>query len=466
MKHVDIAVIGGGPAGMTAAATAARYGVSVALIEDQAVPGGKVFQPSARHGADILFQVENRIRNRLVDQMRGQAYRIQVYPRSQVFHIENHHIIHIDSLDSASKNPSSIHAARIILAEGAMERQIPFPGWTLPGIFSAGGLGLLAKKGVVPGQRILIAGTGPLQVALTRHLIQQKAHVAGIVSPISTRKWLTHAIAGLPWMGPVRMIAALNYFREVRQHRIPVYSSHWIDSAFGDEDLNRVSIFRIDSSGRKPAGYEKIISADTLAIGFGLIASTGLSQICGCLHHYDEMAGYWKPVRDSFLETSVSGVFVIGDSAGIRGYEAAMLEGKIAAIEACTQLGKLKRARANTMIRPLRWGLISHNRMGRIIDAFSKPDPAIYTHIPDHAVICRCEDISLGEIRHAVADGAVDIHDIKRRTRLGMGRCQGRFCGQTIQGVFPYMFENKGFTPQIPVRPVSLGRLAEKPDQE
>ncbi len=461
MNRVDVAVIGGGPAGMIAAATAARYGASVALIEDQPGPGGKVFQTVETHGSGCLFQVEKRIRNRLFDDWRNMQHRIRVYTRSQVFHIDHQNVIQIDSLDPDSGKPTSINAAKIILAEGAMERQIPFPGWTLPGVFSSGGLGLFAKKGVIPGKKILIAGTGPLQLALVRHLMVHNAGIAGIVTPVSMRQSLSHAVKGLPWMGPLRLLTALDYYKKIWQPGIPVYSSYRIQDASGHNHVETVSIIRVDESGHKMAGTEKNISVDTLAIGYGLIPSTGLSRICGCLHQYDEMAGYWKPVRDSYLETSVSGIFVIGDGAGIRGYAAAMLEGKLAAVEACTQLGKLSRQQASRLIRPLFMKRIPHDRMGRVIDAFSKPAPPLVADIPDHTLICRCEEITLGEIRRAVADGAVDIHDIKRRTRMGMGRCQGRFCGQTIQEIFPHMPNPMGFTPRIPVRPVSFGRLAE-----
>jgi hydrogen cyanide synthase HcnB len=466
MKSVDIAVIGGGPGGISAASTAAQYGASVALIDEGTGIGGKVFQNLPEKGSGLYSTLERQFADRMFRQWKSHAGSIQLISSAQVWHIHDH-VIHLAPSGNKLVAPSSIRSEKIILAEGAMERHIPFPDWTIPGVISLGGLGILTSRGVKPGNRVMIAGSGPLPISVTRHLAHRKIPVVAITSPVPRAFLWKHALAALPWMGPMRWAAAWEFFRYLHSHHIPWYSSHVIQEASGNGRLETVRIIRIGPNGEQLPGTEKEFAVDILAVGFGLVPSNSLSQICGCLFDYEPRAKYCKPVRDSFLETSVPGVFVIGDAAGIRGYPAAFLEGRLAALEACVQLGKLSRSSALGKIRRLRLALFPHNRIGQAIEAVSGfSGPAEGVPIPDHTLICRCEEVSCGEVRRALKNGAVDIHDIKRRTRLGMGRCQGRFCSAAISSLLPPDTETRRFTPRIPIRPIPMDVLLQATETE
>jgi bacterioferritin-associated ferredoxin len=205
-------------------------------------------------------------------------------------------------------------------------------------------------------------------------------------------------------------------------------------------------------------GHEKEVSADAIAVGYGLVPSVELTQLAGCEHRYDEALGYWRAVRSTRMETTVSGIFVAGDGVQVKGYEAAVNEGKLAGIEVAHQLGKVTQKDANQWIGSLDKKLKKMEAFGKILDRLSTPGPGLLEMVPDTTTVCRCEEVTLGEIRKAVGDGAASINDIKRRTRLGMGHCQGKFCGQVINELLT-MFSKEtrpreSFTPRIPVRPV------------
>jgi bacterioferritin-associated ferredoxin len=168
-------------------------------------------------------------------------------------------------------------------------------------------------------------------------------------------------------------------------------------------------------------------------------------------------------LRSPHMETTIPGVFVAGDGSQIRGYEAAIDEGRAAGIAACAQLGKLSSGEAHRLIQPLHRKLRRVRRFGEALDAISAPRPGILDSMPDDTIICRCEEVKLLDIRKAVALGAGSINDIKRRTRLGMGHCQGHFCGQMINELLWKIGGEKKkreiFTPRIPVKPVPFGAL-------
>jgi hydrogen cyanide synthase HcnB len=164
------------------------------------------------------------------------------------------------------------------------------------------------------------------------------------------------------------------------------------------------------------------------------------------------------------METSISGVFAAGDGLTIKGYSAAIEEGRVAALEACTQLDRLGKREADRLLRPALRKLKRFNRFGQIMDALSTPQPGIFNILTDDTVVCRCEEVTMQDVISAVADGARDVNDIKRRTRLGMGHCQGRFCGQVINELMWRLTDvrkqREVFTPRTPVKPVTFGCLA------
>lgn len=465
MMKADIVIVGGGPAGIAASTVSAGLGARVVLIDENSRIGGKVFSHKAERlsgfGAEAI---ENRIRNRLFKSFQDISGKITVYSDTQVWHIDDRKEVYLESCSANNRVPPSIKGRTLVIATGAMERMIPFPGWTLPGIFSAGGLNTLVRKGVIPGKRFLIAGTGPLQIALARNLIQKNAKIAAIVSPVSFKKIISCIFDFISGAGIIKLVGIIDYFSTIKSHRIPVLTESLLLEASETDSWHQAVIGRMDSMGNILQGSRRIFSVDAVATGYGLIPSTDLTRSCGCSHYYDERAGCWRTNCNKRMETSLDGVFVAGDGSAIRGYSAAIEEGKIAGIEACVHLGVLSRKKADEMTRPSIKRLERFNRFGRVLDFLSLPDPGAYRAIPDQTVICRCEEVTMGDVKKAVADGAEDINDMKRRTRLGMGHCQGRFCGQVICELIEQLSGKyqvrEWFTPRIPAKPVTFRTLA------
>jgi hydrogen cyanide synthase HcnB len=465
MKEVDLVIIGGGPAGITAATEAARLGASVALIDENENLGGKVFGPTGSTiKGSASDKIEKYIRRQIMKDFDRVKEKISLYLNTEVWDIVDQRVVLLYSKSGSAEEVKRIRGDKLIISVGAFDKAIPFPGWTLPGVFSVGGLNTLAKKGILPGERFLLAGTGPLQLVLANHLINAGAGLSAIVNAASLKDISASAFQLISSIDYPKIRSGFDYLRNIQRHHIPVYRSHIISKVFGTSEVEKTEIVKVDRSWNPIRGTEKQINVDSVAYGFGLIPCTELTRQCGCKHIYDEGRGYWKVELNERMETNVPGVFAAGDSLTIKGYSAAVEEGRVAALEACIQLDRVDRRAADRLLRPSLRKLKRFNRFGQIMDAISTPRPGIFNILSDDTVVCRCEEITMQDVIFAVADGARDVNDIKRRTRLGMGHCQGRFCGQVINELMWRLTgvrrQREIFTPRTPVKPVPFGCLA------
>ena len=465
MNRADIVVVGGGPAGISAAVEAVQRELSVVLIDENTSLGGKVFR-SEETGpqSSPADPFEAKLRSHLFQAFEDVADRIKVCLGSEVWNIEGSKMVYVYSAHDRKTPQKVFQGKKLIIATGAMERAVPFEGWTIPGVFTVGGLNALVKKGVIPGNRILIAGSGPLPLVLIKNLVQANVKISAMVVPTSIKTMVQNAIPILSCAGRHRIKQGLGAILRIKTNHIPVFSSHVIKHVTGRHNAFKATLAQICPDWKPMAGREREISADAIAVSYGLMPSVELTRLAGCEHRYDETLGYWRVLRNNRLETTVPGIFVAGDGAQGKGYEAAVNEGTLAGIEAACQLGKIDRKDADRWIGSLGKKLNKMEAFGKILDRLSLPKPGILNLVPDHTNICRCEEVTLGEIRKAVDDGAAGINDIKRRTRLGMGHCQGRFCGQVINEIISMLRNEKisveSFTPRIPIRPVPFKVLA------
>jgi len=285
-----------------------------------------------------------------------------------------------------------------------------------------------------------------------------------VVVPLSPRTMIRNALPILRNAGWHKVKQAMEAAWRVRTNHIPVINGRVLKQVKGcHRDFTAVTS-QIGPDWRPIAGSEEEIGADVIAVGYGLMPSVELTRLAGCEHTFDGSRGYWRVVRGDRLETSKPGIFVAGDGVQVKGYEAAIAEGQLAGIEVAHQLGKFTRQDADRRMAPIAKRLKRMEAFGWILDRLSVPEPGILDGVPDQTLICRCEEVALGDIRKAVDDGAASINDVKRRTRLGMGHCQGRFCGQVINDLLGILRQEKGpvesFTPRIPVRPVPFKVLA------
>jgi hydrogen cyanide synthase HcnB len=465
MKEVDLVIIGGGPAGITAATEAVRMGASVAIIDENQHLGGKVLGPTSNTiQASVSDRIEKNIRRQILKDFDRVEDKISLYLNTEVWDIVDQRIVLLYSKSGSAEQVNHIKGEKLIICVGAFEKAIPLPGWTLPGVFSVGGLNTLVKKGILPGQRFLLAGTGPLQLVLANHLINAGAGLRAIVNAVSLKDIAVNAFQLSVSIDYLKIRTGFDYLRNIKRHNIPIYRSHIISKIYGTSEVEKVEIVKVDRSWKPIKGTEKEISVDSVAYGFGLIPGTELTRLCGCKHIYDERLGYCRVALNEKMETSVPGVFAAGDGLTIKGYSAAIEEGRVAALEACNQLDRLERREADRLLQPSLRKLKQFNRFGQIMDAISTPRPGILNILSDDTVVCRCEEATMQDVISAVADGARDVNDIKRRTRLGMGHCQGRFCGQIINELIWRLTgvrkQRENFTPRTPAKPVPFACLA------
>jgi len=465
MKDFDLVIIGAGPAGISAAIEAADRGAAVALIDENPVLGGKVFGHMHYHLKDAIpDKIEKRIGSQLLQRLDSVMDSVSVFLETEVWNILDQWIVAFHQKGTSGEQVRSIKARKLIISIGAFERIVPFPGWTLPGVFSVGGLNTLAKKGIVPGEKILIAGSGPLQLVLAHHLINEGARITGIVNAVSLPNVATRSLQLFLNANSSVLKSGFSYLFNIKKHRIPMYFSHVISRARGTNQVEGAEIVRIDKTSRPIKGTEEGIVTDCIAYGYGLIPSSEITRLCGCNHIFDEQLGYWRVQLSERMETSKAGIFAAGDCRIVKGYSAAIEEGKIAAVEACSQLGYTSRKTADSALRASLKKLKRFKEFARAMEILSRPGPGLLDIISDDTVVCRCEEVTMKDIRSAVAEGAGDVNDIKRRTRLGMGHCQGRFCGQVINELIWRLAgmprKREVFTPRIPIKPVPFGVLA------
>lgn len=462
MREVELAIIGTGPAGICAAIEAAKSNVPVTVIDENLKPGGQIYRQLMD---SFVLTNENQLGK---DYIQGQKLIRQLEHYSQKMELIEDALvwgIFGDNEVAFLRNgkDEGLKAQKLILAEGAYDRPMPFPGWTLPGIFTAGGaLRMVKTERVLPGERILLTGTGPLQLVLATQLVQAGAEVISILeatSPTDIWRYLPQ------FWGQWELIKdGLHYLWKLRKGKVPHLVSHAIVEARGEQEVKEAVYARVDKDWKPIPGTEKTVEVDTICIGYGLIPSIRLSRLCGCEHKYEPRFGGWIPCHNETMETSLPGVFVAGDSAGIAGALVAMEEGRLAAIKVSQQLGYITKEEAQHRSLPIFKKLRGLRRFELALNEIYLIRSGLFTRITDDTIICRCEEITAGEIRQIIADGAIDIQEIKRLTRAGMGSCQGRMCESTIAQMISTetkrpLQEMGWFTPRPPVKPLPLGSL-------
>ncbi|WP_406412716.1 FAD-dependent oxidoreductase [Streptomyces sp. NBC_01614] len=449
----DLAVIGAGPAGLAAALAAAAQGVRVALVDSAAEAGGQFYRqpaPALRARRPQSLHHQWRTWERLRD---GLA-------RSDVRFLTDHHVwgVERDSdgftvhalLGPEQREPATVHARAVLLATGGYERVLPFPGWTLPGVVTAGGAQAMLKGGlVVPGRTAVVAGTGPLLLPVATGLAAAGVEIAALVEAAGPKSLVRHGRALA-----AKLPEGAGYAARLLRHHVRLLARHTVVRAHGDDRLTGVTVAALDADGRVRPGTERHLSCDTLAVGHGMLPHTDLAETLGC-----RLDGLTVAVDDE-QRTDVPGVWAAGESTGIGGSALALAEGHIAGLSAAARL-------KGTEPDPARWAGAAKSRTGlrRIAAALDAayPPPAHWSEqVSDDTLVCRCEEVTAGAVREAVDElGAGDVRTVKLLTRAGMGWCQGRVCGPAVAGL-----AGCELTPSRGpfARPVPLGVLAGQHD--
>jgi NADPH-dependent 2,4-dienoyl-CoA reductase/sulfur reductase-like enzyme len=407
----DVVVVGAGPAGLAAACAAAENGCQTALVDDTPWLGGQIWRGQQAHPnipeATQWVERFRRSKASLLDQC------TILGPGGRKVLLAEH-----------PAGPRQIEWDRLILATGARELFLPFPGWTLPGNFGPGGLQSLAKHGwPVAGKRVVLAGSGPLLLAVGGGLRKMGADIVSINEQAPLSRLISFAAALLPWPAKLAQAARLKWTLLGTPFRCGV----WPVRAEGDGQLRAVVL----TDGRRQWTED----CDLLACGFGLAPNVELPLALGCQLDNDYMR------IDEWQAGTVAGVYGAGEVTGIGGADAALVEGEIAGLAASGQEDAARRL----MPRRAAW----QRFRAALASAFALRKQLTSLAAPE-TVVCRCEDVRFDRMKSFAG-----WRDAKLQTRCGMGTCQGRVCGAAARVLFGWGMESVR-PPILPGRVESL----------
>lgn len=490
-KHYSLVIIGAGPAGMSAATVAAEHELDVALLDEQKTPGGQIYRsmetiPTERasmlgseynHGKKLVSQFRRAsIKNASIKNDSTKNTSIDYFPDTQVWSLQ------ADSSDSKHEigllhndNAEVITADQVLLANGAMERPIPFPGWTLPGVMNAGAGQILFKAhGIVPADGVVLAGSGPLLLLLAWQYLHAGVKIRALLDLTPMHNHL-RALPYLPRALLARhyLIKGLGYKSELKKagvstlHNISdLRADGELQDGMQDElQLNSQSMSRLKTVSFKRKGKLHTIETELLLTHFGVIPQIQLSQAAGCKHLWDKSQQCWKPILDDWGNSSIDGIVIAGDGSGIGGARTAEHAGRLAVMQILYKLGRIDIQERNRLAKSDKKWMTEELHIRPFLEAFFHIPEKLLRQPDDDTVVCRCEEVTAGEIRQAVSDGHGDSNQVKFLTRCGMGPCQGRQCAEAVAHIVAAATGNNEpdglYRARPPVTPLTLGNLAE-----
>ncbi len=417
MADRTVVIVGAGPAGIRAAARLVEAGVRPILVDEAADRGGQIYrrQPANfRRGAKQLYGFETPKATALHDAFERLRPRIDYRPNTLAWNVYDC-AVHL----ACGTTSTAQDFAALIIASGATDRIMPLPGWTLPGVYSLGGAQIALKaQACAIGARTVLLGSGPLL-----HLVAyQYAKAGATVAAVLDTSRFTRRIAALPALAarPAMLAKGLYYSAWLARHGVMMLSGV---TPVAIEGEGRVAAMLVNDA----RGRSRRFACDAVGLGYGLRSETQLADLARCDFAFDPIAKQYLPVTDADGRTSTQGVYLAGDGARILGADAAELAGRLVA---CTALRDLGHPIPETELTLLQNKLRAMQRFRAGLErAFAWP-AHLAAALPDETVVCRCEVITAGEIRRVARDlGAPEVNRAKALVRVGMGRCQGRYCG-------------------------------------
>jgi NADPH-dependent 2,4-dienoyl-CoA reductase/sulfur reductase-like enzyme len=444
----DLAIVGAGPAGMAAAVEATDLGLTVAMLDEQATPGGQVLRGVERKGSAR----GERWGPPLVRRFRDST--VTYLPNTAVWGRDGDSLLY-----SMLGRTERLIARTIMIATGSMERPALIAGHTWPGVFTIGGLQALLKgSGTIPAGRVVLIGSGPLLLLAAAQLAEAGAAITAILDTKPRSRWrnaIPHAGAFLSY--PVLGLRGAGLIGDLWRRRIPVHRA--------------VRDVRIDGEGSVKGvtftaqGMFHELDADVVGLHDGVVPNDHLAIAIGCATRWDPRIRSFCPVTDETCRSSIPGIWIAGDAATISGGFVASLEGRLAALDIAAGFGRINHGEQRARSASLAAHRQRIRRARRFLDELYAPTLATF-EADDAALLCRCEEVSVGDMRRAIAMGANSVRKLKAATRCGMGPCQGRQCTLSALNL---LASNVGVdvaalqrpTLRMPSRPISVAELAE-----
>ncbi|MDE3202524.1 MAG: NAD(P)/FAD-dependent oxidoreductase [Acidobacteriota bacterium] len=417
-ERFDVIVVGAGPGGMAAAVLAAEAGKNVCLLDENPAPGGQIWRGYERESEALSPHRMEFLRWR----RRLSATGCAVWNEARVLAAPQRNMLRVERQSQCI----DLSYGKLILATGARERFLPFPGWTLPGVVGAGGLQSFLKSGLdVRGQRVVLAGSGPLLLAVAASLTRAGAHVL-LIAEQASRHTLVHLGLHLAKLLPGKLMEGATCRWQTR--KTPYRQDAWVVRAEGRERLERVTV--------RVSGKEEQMECDWLACAYHLVPNLELPLLLGCAVENGAV------VVDEQQRSSVEDVLCIGELTGVGGLDKALVEGQIAGNHAAGRT-----TQAYELVPELR----KHRQFVHLLEeAFALRAELRSLAMPE-TIVCRCEDVTREKLEACDSWRAAKLH-----TRCGMGSCQGRICGAATE--FLYGWDAHSARP--PVMPARVSSLA------
>ena len=457
-KNWSLVIIGAGPAGMSAAIEARKHGLDVLVLDRQSAPGGLIFHSAGK-------AAQNKLSALGADYARGQKL-VQEFLACQAEFLSEVKVWHIlpgQVFFSHKGQSHCIHCKEIIIATGGMERPVPLPGWTLPGVMGAGAADVLLKSAsLMPDGSVILCGNGPLILQTVVHLKHFNIPIAGVVLTGDIKNTLyampkffgalarpLYMLKGLG-MGLKMLLGAPCYFAA----KEPVISK--TPEGF---------TLSFQSTGKK-----RIIKGQTVLLHEGVVSESRITRLARLPHIWNAEQRYWHAHANIWGETGVSGIRCAGDVAGVKGADAAMILGKLAALDTCQACGLIQADKKDMLAKPAISKLKRFQAVQPFMDRVFAPKPE---HLlpADKSIVCRCEELTAEELRKHILEGSYSPDGLKAQARPGMGTCQGRMCAAPVAEMIAAahnisLDKLDHYHAQPPLTPLNFGELAQMQIQQ
>ena len=464
-SEYDLSIIGSGPAGIAAAITARKYGLRVLVLDEQSKAGGQIFRNI--EGMEKNFNSELR---KLGNEYQSGLSLVKEFKNCGADYFNDQSVWQIDAdlgihhvSASSNKVSSSIDSYAktkyLLIAVGAMERPMPFKGWTLPGVMACTAVDALYKSsGLVPDEEVILAGCGPLLLLVACRLLDAGVKITALLDT-NRRLALLKALPYLP--KALRSIGYLTkgmaMLHKIRSAGIQIYSGINGMEALGNSKFEKVRFKIGEHTLEKSSGM--------LLLHNGVVPNLQITRQLGCEHRWYDLQRYWEPVHDEWGNTSVDKISIAGDCGRISGASISEFNGYVSALDTVYKIGVISKNERNRLSLPYRKELSKHKAVRPFLDKLFQPRKTWLVPENEDTLVCRCEEVTVKDIRQAISTGAISPDRIKSLVRCGMGPCQARMCGLSVSEIIADQIkispEDVGyFKIRSPIRPITLAQLA------